>query len=65
MSPTPPEAYSIGDLPPNTAFHLALWNASGDGTDSIAGTVTTNGAGVARFEVPLQAAFALTTLPFH
>jgi hypothetical protein len=65
VSSTPPEAYSIGDLPPNTAFHLALWNASGDGTNSIAGTVTTNGAGVARFEVPLQAAFALTTLPVH
>lgn len=64
-SPTPPEAYSIGGLPPDTAFHLALWNASGDGTDSVAATVTTNAAGVARFEVPLQAAFALTTVPVH
>ena len=40
-----------------------MWNASGDGTNSIAGTVTTNAAGVARFQVPLQAAFALTTVP--
>jgi hypothetical protein len=56
-------SYSIGGLPPDTAFTLALWNATGDGTNSIAGTVTTNAAGVARFEVPLQAAFALTTAP--
>jgi len=27
------------------------------------GTVPTNAAGVARFQVPLHAAFALTTLP--
>jgi hypothetical protein len=56
-------AYSIGGLPPNAAFKLALWNASGDGVDSIADTVTTNAAGVARFDVPLHAAFALTTVP--
>jgi hypothetical protein len=62
-SPDPPSAYSLGGLPANTAFTLAIWNANGDGTNSIAGTVTTNAAGVARFEVPLQAAFALTTVP--
>jgi hypothetical protein len=57
----PPE-YSIGGLPSNTAFTLAIWNGTGDGTNSIAGRVTTNAAGVARFVVPLQAAFALTTV---
>jgi hypothetical protein len=62
-STDPPSSYSIGGLPPNTTFTLAEWNATGDGTDSIAGVVTTNAAGVARFEVPLQAAFALTTVP--
>jgi hypothetical protein len=62
-STDPPSPYSIGGLPPNTSFTLAEWNATGDGTNSIAGTVTTNAAGVARFEVPLQAAFALTTVP--
>jgi hypothetical protein len=62
-STDPPSSYSIGGLPPNTAFNLAVWNATGDGTNSVAGTVTTNDAGVARFEVPLQAAFALTTVP--
>lgn len=62
VSPETP-AYSIGGLPPNTTFNVALWNAAGDGTNSIAGEVTTNAVGVARFEVPLQAAFALTTLP--
>ena len=62
-STDPASTYSIGNLPPNTSFTLAEWNATGDGTNSIAGTVTTNAAGVARFEVPLQAAFALTTVP--
>jgi hypothetical protein len=61
-STDPPSVYSIGGLPPNTSFTLAEWNATGDGTNSIAETVTTNDAGVARFEVPLQAAFALTTV---
>jgi hypothetical protein len=62
-STEPPSAYSIGGLPPNTTFNLAEWNAAGDGSNSIAEPVTTNGAGVARFDVPLQAAFALTTVP--
>ena len=56
-------AYSIGGLPPSTALNLALWNASGNGESSLAGTVTTDAAGVARFEVPLHAAFSLTTVP--
>jgi hypothetical protein len=58
-----PSDYSIGGLPPNTRFNLAVWNATGDGTNSVAAPVTTNAAGVARFAVPLQAAFALTTVP--
>ena len=61
-SPDAPPAYSIGGVPPNTVFNLAVWNATGDGTNSITGNVTTNSAGVARFTVPLQAAFALTTV---
>jgi hypothetical protein len=56
-------SYSLGGLPPFTKFTLALWNATGDGTNSVAGTVETNAAGVARFDVPLQAAFVLTTVP--
>jgi hypothetical protein len=63
ISPDPPSEYSIGGLPAHADFKLAVWNATGDGTNSIVGTVTTNAAGVARFEVPLQAAFALTTVP--
>jgi hypothetical protein len=63
VSPDPPPKYSIGGLPPNTGFTLAVWNATGDGANTIAGKITTNAAGVARFEVPLQAAFALTTVP--
>jgi hypothetical protein len=56
-------SYSIGGLPPFTTFTLAVWNAAGDGLDTIAGTIETGKAGVARFEVPLHAAFALTTMP--
>jgi hypothetical protein len=62
-STDPPSVYSIGGLPPNTTFNLAEWNAVGDGSNTIAEPVTTNEAGVARFDVPLQAAFALTTVP--
>jgi hypothetical protein len=55
--------YSVGGLPPHTRFNLALWNAAGNGENSVAATVTTSAAGVARFAVPLHAAFALTTTP--
>jgi hypothetical protein len=55
--------YSIGGLPPATTFNLAIWNAAANGENAIAGTVTTSAAGVARFEVPLHAAFALTSVP--
>jgi hypothetical protein len=63
VSPDAASPYSIGGLPAGMTFTLAEWNATGDGTNTIAGAVTTNAAGVARFEVPLQAAFALTTVP--
>jgi hypothetical protein len=63
VSPEPPARYSIGGLPANTNLGLVVWNASGDGTNSHAGTVATNAAGVARFQVPLHAAFSLTTVP--
>ena len=61
-SDEPAPTYSIGGLPPNTTLNLALWNAAGDGKNSLAETVDTGPAGVARFEVPLHAAFALTTV---
>ena len=56
-------SYSIGGLPENATFSLALWNAAGDGLNTIADPVTTNENGVARFEVPLHAAFSLTNVP--
>jgi hypothetical protein len=55
--------YAIGGLPPSTTFNLAIWNATGTGENSVATPVTTSPAGVARFAVPLHAAFALTTVP--
>jgi hypothetical protein len=63
VSTEPAPEYSIGGLPANKTFNLALWNAAGDGTNTVAASVQTNAAGVARFNVPLQAAFALTTVP--
>ena len=63
LSAEPPSIYSVGGLPASTAFNLVLWNATGTGENSSAGPVTTDAAGVARFEVPLQAAFSLTTVP--
>ena len=62
MSASSP-TYSIGGLPPAAKLELALWNASGNGENSVVGAVTTSAAGVARFDVPLHAAFALTTVP--
>jgi hypothetical protein len=61
-SSDPPSAYSIGGLPSNTAFDLTKWNETGDGTNSDPVVVWSNDAGVVRFDVPLQAAFALTTV---
>ena len=55
--------YSIGELTPGTEFNLAIWNATGNGETVDAGAVTANAAGVVRFQVPLHAAFALTTVP--
>ena len=54
--------YSVGGLPPSTTFDLVVWNAAGDGVTAPPRDVTTSAAGVARFSVPLHAAFALTTL---
>jgi hypothetical protein len=56
-------AYSVGGLPPSRTLTLAIWNASANGESVVAGAVTTSAAGVARFDVPLHAAFALTTVP--
>ena len=54
--------YSIGGLPPSTRFNLAIWNGTADGRTLPATEITTSAAGVARFPVPLHAAFALTTV---
>jgi hypothetical protein len=56
-------SYSIGNLPPATEFNLVVWNGNGDGKYAFDKKVTVNANGVARFEVPMQAAFALTTVP--
>jgi len=55
--------YSIAGLPPHVTFHLAVWNGTGTGENAVDGDVTTDALGVARFAVPVQAAFALTTVP--
>jgi hypothetical protein len=62
-SADPPATYSVGGLPPNARFNLAVWNAAANGENAIGATVTTNSAGVARFSVPIHGGFALTTVP--
>ncbi len=57
--------YSIGGLPASTPFHLAIWNADGDGKNAPPQEVTTDAAGVVTVSVPLQSVFALTTVPVH
>lgn len=56
-------AYSIGGLPPSTTFNLAIWNKTANGENVVSEPVKTSEAGVARFDVPLHGAFALTTVP--
>jgi hypothetical protein len=58
-----PVSYSIGGLPPRTAFHLVVWNARGDGQNAIEADVVADPAGVATLSVPQQAVFSLTTMP--
>jgi hypothetical protein len=56
-------SYSVGGLPPSTAFTLLLWNRDGNGQITAAGTIVSDAAGVATMSAPLQSVFALTTLP--
>jgi len=55
--------YAIAGLPPGARFNLAIWNNDGSGTVAPVAGVTIDASGVATFAVPLQAVFALTTLP--
>jgi hypothetical protein len=54
--------YSIGGLPPLEPFRLLVWNADGTGGLTSSGSVVADAAGVAQVQVPLSAAFALTTI---
>ncbi len=58
-----PEAYSIGDLTPNTPFRLIAWNADGRGTNVDIGFLDSGPTGAVSFAVPLRAVFALTDAP--
>jgi hypothetical protein len=49
-------------LPPARRFHLAIWNAAGDGLVAPSTPVTTDAAGVATITVPQHGVFVLTTL---
>jgi hypothetical protein len=62
VSPTV-STYAIGGLPPQTTFHLAVWNEWGNGGIVNDPDVQTDASGVATFGVPIHAVFALTTMP--
>ena len=55
-------SYTIGGLPPQTRFHLAVWNELGNGGILNEPDVQTDASGVVTFTAPLQAVFALTTM---
>ncbi|HEU0246827.1 MAG TPA: hypothetical protein VFR38_07035 [Gaiellaceae bacterium] len=55
--------YSVGGLPPNTAFRLLLWNGDGSGGNVDKGFLVSSPEGALEFTVPLDAAFALTNTP--
>lgn len=55
--------YVVGGLAPGARLSLALWNADGTGTVGKPIHLTANDAGVVHLGIPLQAVFALTTLP--
>ena len=54
-------SYLIGGLPPGKAFHLLLWNGSGDGTTIDGGTLAADANGTLDVSAPLHAVFALVT----
>lgn len=54
--------YTIGGLPPDTAFQLCYWNQKGDGLNSFDSVVRSDGGGVATVTAPLHSLFVLTTL---
>ena len=56
-----PIDYSIGGLPPNTVFHLVVWNGDGSGTNVDEGPLDSGASGTLAFSVPLDGVFALTT----
>ena len=55
-------SYAVGGLPPQATFQLAVWNELGDGAILPMPPVQTDAAGVATFDAPVNAVFALTTL---
>ena len=54
-------AYTIGGLPPSTAFRVVMWNRDGRGLLTEEAGVTTDANGVATFQAPQHAVWALTT----
>src|SRR5438067_7890230 len=54
--------YAVGGLPASATFRLLEWNRDGDGRNADAGTVTSDEAGVAQFDVPQHGMFALTNI---
>jgi hypothetical protein len=55
------DTYSIGGLPPDTAFQLYVWNPDGSGAIAPPLAVRTDVAGMLQVTAPLQSVFAVTT----
>jgi hypothetical protein len=56
-------SFTIGGLPQQAPFTLALWNRTGDGQNELVGEVEADDAGQVTVSLPLHAVFALTTQP--
>ena len=59
-SPTE-SSYDLTGLPADTTFRLHLWNARGDGLNTLLGRLRSDASGALSLTAPLHTVFALTT----
>jgi hypothetical protein len=56
-------AFTVGDLPPKTAFSVLIWNADGSGKITAAPAVSSDATGTVSVSAPAGSVLALTTAP--
>lgn len=58
-------SFTIGDLPPQTTFHLVVWNGDGGGTLKDGGALDSGPTGSVLVQAPAQSFVCLTTKPLN